>query len=444
LLRAIAERSHNRDRPQSASMRRQKVGLQPIPIWSWFETRVLCFEENRKGDAMIRGWIGAIGLSLMATQALAADPLEVGIGYLRPARVKETLSLVEQPAANNGVAGALLAIEDNNTTGKFLNQHFTLTETRLKDGDDVVAAANKLAEHDGYLILDLPAEEVLKVADALRERGTVLLDAGSIDDRLREQDCRANVVHVAPTRSMLADALGQYLVWKQWKRWLLVVGSHDNDKLYADALRRAASRFGAKIVQERTFEDSGGARRTDSGVTLIQRQMPVFTQSAPAYDVLVAADESEVFASYLPYRTWDPRPVAGSAGLIPTSWDASHDQWGAIQIQNRFVKLNSRHMTALDMQAWTATRIIGEATSRTNSADPKTVFGFIKGKDFSVAAFKGQRLTLRDWNLQLRQPILLADGRMVVSVSPQEGFLHQFSELDTLGVDRPETKCKLQ
>ena len=133
------------------------------------------------------------------------------------------------------------------------------------------------------------------------------------------------------------------------------------DKLYADALRRAATRFGAKIVQERIFEDTGGARRTDSGVTLIQRQMPVFTQQAPAYDVLVAADESEVFASYLPYRTWDPRPVAGSAGLVPTSWDAAHDQWGAIQMQNRFIKLNSRRMTALDMQAWTAARMIGEA-----------------------------------------------------------------------------------
>ena len=50
---------------------------------------------------------------------------------------------------------------------------------------------------------------------------------------------------------------------------------------------------------------------------------------------------------------------------------------------------------------------------------------FIKGPSFEVAAFKGQKLTLRDWDLQLRQPILLADGRMVVSVSPQEGFLHQ-------------------
>jgi ABC transporter substrate binding protein (PQQ-dependent alcohol dehydrogenase system) len=392
---------------------------------------------------MIRWLVGAIGVSLVAAHALAADPVEIGIGYLGRAGIKSKLSLVEQPSENDGIAGARLAIEDNNTTGKFLNQHFTLEEIRLMEGDDVVKAATDLASRNGFIIADLPAEALLKAADTLSDRKTVLLNAGSIDDRLREQDCRANVIHVAPTRSMLADALAQYLVWKQWKRWLLVVGSHDQDKLYAEALRRAAARFGAKIVQERIFEDAGGARRTDSGVTLIQRQMPVFTQQAPAYDVLVAADESEVFASYLPYRTWDPRPVVGSAGLVPTSWDPAQDQWGAIQMQNRFIKLNSRRMTALDMQAWTAVRIIGEAASRTNSGDPQSLFGFLKGPDFSIAAFKGQRLTLRDWNLQLRQPILLVDGRMVVSVSPQEGFLHQVSELDTLGVDRPETKCKL-
>jgi ABC transporter substrate binding protein (PQQ-dependent alcohol dehydrogenase system) len=392
---------------------------------------------------MIRLFAGVIALSALATAALAADPVKIGIGYLGRAGVKPTLSLVEQPAENDGEAGARLAVEDNNTTGKFMNQHFTLEEVRLKDGDDAAKAAVALADRNGFIIADLPADALLKAADAIRDRGTVLFNAGSIDDRLREEDCRANVIHTAPTRSMLADGLAQYLVWKQWKRWMLVVGSHEDDKLYAEALRRAATRFGAKIVQERAFEDTGGARRTDSGVTLIQRQMPVLTQQAPAYDILVAADESEVFASYLPYRTWDPRPVAGSAGLVPKSWDAAQDQWGAVQMQNRFLKLNSRRMTALDMQAWTAARMIGEATSRTNSGDPKTAFDFLRGPDFSIGAFKGQRLTLRDWNLQLRQPILLVDGRMVVSVSPQDGFLHQVSELDTLGVDRPETKCKL-
>ncbi len=392
---------------------------------------------------MFRWLAGVIALSVVASHALAADPIDIHVGYLGQSGIKSKLSLVEQSTENDGIAGARLAIEDNNTTGKFLNQRYFLEEVRLKDGEDIATAAITLGDRNAFIIADLPADALLKAADALRGRKAVLLNAGAIDDRLREQDCRANVIHVAPTRSMLADALAQYLVWKQWKRWLLVVGSHEADKLYADALRRAASRFGAKIVQERVFEDTGGARRTDSGVTLIQRQMPVFTQAAPAYDVLVAADESEVFASYLPYRTWDPRPIAGSAGLVPTSWDAAHDQWGAIQLQNRFIKLNSRRMTARDMQAWTAARMIGEATSRTNSGAPASVSAFLKGPDFSVAAFKGQRLTLRDWNLQLRQPILLVDGRMVVSVSPQEGFLHQTSELDTLGVDRPETKCKL-
>ena len=393
---------------------------------------------------MIRLFLGLVGLGALGASAFAADPVEIGIGYLRRAGVKPTLSLVEQPAADDGLAGARLAIEDNNTTGKFLNQHFTLEELRLKDGDDAATAARTLADRNiDFIIADLPGDTLLKAADAVRDRGMVLFNAGAIDDRLREEDCRANVIHVAPTRSMLADALAQYLVWKQWKRWLMVVGSHQEDKLYADALRRASSRFGARIVQERVFEDTGGARRTDSGVTLIQRQMPVITQQAPAHDILIAADESEVFAAYLPYRTWDPRPVAGSAGLVPKSWDAAQDQWGAVQMQNRFLKLNSRRMTALDMQAWTAARMIGEAASRANSADRRTLLDFLKGADFSVAAFKGQRLTLRPWNLQLRQPILLVDGRMVVSVSPQEGFLHQVSELDTLGVDQPETKCKL-
>jgi ABC transporter substrate binding protein (PQQ-dependent alcohol dehydrogenase system) len=380
----------------------------------------------------------------LAWSSASADPVETKIGYLRRTEPGTSLSLIQIPAENNGIAGAQLAVNDNNTTGKFLNQRFLLEDVRLAESDDAAAAATALAERGVSLVLaDLPADRLLEAADAGKPRNLLLFNVGALDDRLREEDCRANVVHTAPTRSMLADALAQYLVWKQWRRWLLVVGSHPADKLYGDALRRAAKRFGARIVQEKVFEDTGGARRTDSGVVQIQRQLPVFTQGAPAYDVLVAADESEVFASYLPYRTWDPRPVAGSAGLVPTSWDGSHDQWGAVQMQERFMKLFSRRMTALDMQAWSAVRMIGESTSRTRSADPKAMLDFLKGPDFALAAFKGQRLTLRDWNLQLRQPILLADGRMIVSVSPQEGFLHQVSELDTLGIDRPESKCKL-
>jgi ABC transporter substrate binding protein (PQQ-dependent alcohol dehydrogenase system) len=384
------------------------------------------------------------GAFLFVWGAACAGASEIKIGYLHGAKPRPTLSLMQMPASNDGVAGAQLAINDNNTTGKFLDQQFSLEAAQLSDGDDAAVATRSMAQRGiSFLIADLPADTLLAAADEGRQQKLLLFNAGAIDDRLREENCRANVVHTAPTRTMLADALAQYLVWKRWRRWLLIVGSHPEDKLFADALRRAATRFGARIVQERVFEDTGGARRTDSGIALIQRQLPTFTQGAPAYDVLLAADESEVFAAYLPYRTWDARPVAGSAGLIPTSWDGAHDQWGAAQMQERFMKLFARRMTARDMQAWSAVRMIGEGAARARSTDPKTVLDFLKGPDFALAAFKGQRLTLRDWNLQLRQPILLSDGRMIVSVSPQEGFLHQFSELDTLGIDRPESKCRL-
>ena len=388
--------------------------------------------------------VGGLILALVSPLA-SAEPLAVKIGYLGRAEKKAAISLIDIPPDNNGVAGARLALEDNNTTGKFLNQKFSLEEVRVKDGDDPVAIVGQLADRGVSLfIVDFAADALLQVADAGRPRGLVFFNAGAIDDRLREEDCRPNVIHTAPTRSMLADGLAQYLVVKRWRQWLLVVGSHDPDKLFAQALRRAAARFGARIVQERVFEDTGGARRTNSGLTQIQRQIPLFLQGAPDHDVVVAADESEVFASYLPYRTREPRPVAGSAGLIAKSWDAAHDQWGANQLQNRFIQMFARRMTALDGQAWTAVRMIGEAAARMQSADPKAISDYMRGPDFAIAAFKGQKLTLRDWNLQLRQPILLADGRTIVSVSPQEGFLHQSSELDTLGFDRPETKCRLK
>ena len=45
-----------------------------------------------------------------------------------------------------------------------------------------------------FIITDLPTDALLKAADAVRDRGTVWFNAGSIDDRLREEDCRVNVM----------------------------------------------------------------------------------------------------------------------------------------------------------------------------------------------------------------------------------------------------------
>lgn len=368
----------------------------------------------------------------------------VRIGLLRTYERTMALSVLDIPPEDIGVAGANLAIADNNTTGSFMGQNFELEVVTLAPGDDVAEPARQmLADGIQYIVTDLSADDTLTVAELAGENDTLVFNAGALDDRLRGEACRANMLHTAPSRAMLTDGLAQYLMWKQWRNWALVAGENEGDQLFADAMKKSATKFGGTIVGEKIFEDAGGARATDSGQALVQRQIPVFLQDLPDHDVLLVADESEVFGSYVPWRNWVPRPVAGTAGLTAGSWHPSSEQWGGAQIQNRFEDMAERRMQSKDMQVWTAIRVIGEAASRTQSTDPAAIAEFIKGEDFAIAAFKGQRLTFRDWDWQLRQPILLATENSVVSASPQEGFLHQVSELDTLGADEPESECSL-
>jgi len=95
-------------------------------------------------------------------------------------------------------------------------------------------------------------------------------------------------------------------------------------------------------------------------------------------------------------------------------------------------------MESLDYDAWVAVRAIGEAATRSKTAAPRDLIAYLKSPGFELAAFKGRKLTFRDWDGQLRQPILIGTAKLPVSVSPQPGFLHQVTELDTLGFDKPE------
>ncbi len=208
---------------------------------------------------MLRIFLAVCVLVISSGTGRSADEsMDIKIGYLRQVPSKLRLSLIDVPAPNDGLGGAQLAIDDDNATGRFLNQRYTLIEKTLGESDDPVAAMNALADQGvSFIVTSLDADRLLKVADAGQARGEVLINALAVDERLREQDCRANVIHVAPTRSMLADALAQYLVWKKWNKWVLLTGSHEKDILFAEALRHAATRFGAKIVEEREFKDNG-------------------------------------------------------------------------------------------------------------------------------------------------------------------------------------------
>jgi ABC transporter substrate binding protein (PQQ-dependent alcohol dehydrogenase system) len=383
-------------------------------------------------------------LTGLATVPARADGGSVQVGWLSQA-IKRTLPLsyLDQPPEDDGVQGMRLGIADNNTTGHFTGQSFDLVESSAPEGGEVSAAFSDLAAKGIRLVVtDLDAPALLAVAGQPAASQVTIFNTGAPDDRLRGTDCRANILHLLPSRAMLADALVQYLVAKRWRDLLLVVGHGDGDREFAADIRHSAQKFQARIVLEKPWTFVPGARRTDTGHFAIQAEVARFTQGI-SYDVLVVADEEDEFGDYLSYRTSDPRPVAGTQGLVPSAWARPHEQWGATQLQNRFLRQAKRWMTDRDYTAWMAARAIGEAATRSKSSDPATISAFLRSDRFELAAFKGARLSFRSWDGQLRQPVLLADARSLVSVSPQPGFLHQFSELDTLGIDKPETKCRM-
>ena len=390
------------------------------------------------------------GLSLAWTAvpdgAARATGLEIPVVYLtKEEKARVPLSLLDPVLMDDGVWGARLGLKDNQTTGQFLKHDYRLIETVVGKDEDLVAAFKKVMAAAGGLVLaDLRTPDLEAIAGLPEAADALIFNVRAGDDGLRNEGCRPNVFHIAPSRAMKADALAQYLVWKKWNRWLLVHGKGEGDLAFAEALRKAAKKFGAEIVEERPVDADPVSARTDSGHIQIQQQIPVLTQGAADHDVLVVADESDAFGEYLPYRTWDARPVAGTQGLVPTAWHRSHEQWGGTQIQRRLHKIAERDMTVRDYASWAAMRAIGEAVTRTSSAETAKIKAHLLSDKFKLAAFKGEPLTFRTWNQQLRQPVLLAAPRSLVSVSPQPGFLHQRTPLDSLGYDEPESGCELQ
>ncbi len=368
---------------------------------------------------------------------VAADKLTINIAYLtQEKKVPASLSNLDPFITDKGLQGAALAIKDNNTTGQFTGQKYILKQVIVPLGADVNQAFNKIAaEGNQFVVVNLPAKQLAPIAISGKDKPMLLFDVATRDDLLRQNQCHSNVLHMLPSRAMRADALAQYMLKKRWQKWFLVVGTTKQDQLFAEAIKRSAKRFGSKIIAEKSWDHSHDARRT------AQSEVPVFTQGVD-YDVLVVADEQGWFGEYLSYRTWKPRPVIGTQGLVPTSWHRTHEQWGAVQIQNRFKEQAGRWMEEEDYGAYLAIRAIGEAATRLQSAEVKVIKEYLLSDQLALQGYKGRSLSFRPWNGQLRQPVLLAAARSLVSVAPLEGFLHPKTELDTLGFDQPETQCK--
>ncbi|MGQ4878126.1 ABC transporter substrate-binding protein [Billgrantia sp. LNSP4103-1] len=390
--------------------------------------------------------MGGFAVGLGWPSLLPADtPEPIVVGYLGMERPddREPLSVLDPVLDDEGLQGARLGIADNNATAQFLGQEFILHEMEVAQGGDVGEALAHMVEQGAeWIVSGLPAEALGELMAHPARGSRVVFNASAPDDELRGEACHPELYHTTPSRRMLADALAQFLGYKQWDRWALVYGNTEEDRILADVLRDAAERYGHRIVGDEMWPHDPLSRRAEGGFHAIQREIPVFVQDLPEHDVLVIADETDYFGEYFPYQTRLPRPVVGTQGLVATPWHRAHESWGAVQLQRRFEELAERRMTPRDFAAWLAVRSLGEATARTGSVEREAVLDYMLGDEFELAAYLGLPVSYRTWNHQLRQPILVTGPRMVASVSPQEGYLHPRTPLDSLGADEGESTCR--
>jgi ABC transporter substrate binding protein (PQQ-dependent alcohol dehydrogenase system) len=384
-----------------------------------------------------------------AAEAAASDqaPVKLPIYYLGKAYPEPLpLSYAERPIKDKGIQGARLYAKEANQSGSFVGMAFDLVEAIVPAKGDVVAKAKEILKNgDALIVADLEPEDLLAVADLPEAKNSVIMNIRSSQEALRQEQCRQNVFHIIPDWAMRADAIAQYLIVKKWPRWFVLHGNSAEDKDFLAQIERSAKRYGGKIVEERVYDLPPGARNLDSGYQQVQGQIPMVTEGAPSHDVIWAIDTEDNFGDYLPYRTYEPNLVVGTQGLQATAWDKSYTEYGAMTFQDDLLKLAKRDATERDYTAWIGVRALTDAAMRSGKTTAPEIKAYLLSDDFNLEGHKGQAMNFRSWDHQMRQPIILGGGtRTVVSKSPQEGFLHETNLTDTLGYDKPETKCKFQ
>lgn len=380
--------------------------------------------------------------ALLSGGAVAASAADVTVGYVG---LKDDVryhpevayTRIEISPALKPIEGALLGFDDMKIVTDTANVAIGLDAYEATDANDAFAKVAAMA-HVGerFVILDLPGDMVAEVAELSKTLPVTLVNATAPQDALREL-CLPNLMHSGASDRMVADTYTQFLRHRNWNKVLMLVGKQPRDKEIAAAFKGSADRLRLQVVDQREFTTSTDPANREANNTLL-------ITGGVDYDVIFIADSLGDYARYLTYATQLPRPVIGATGLTAAEWHWAWDRDGATQVTLRFQRLaeGGRYMSPEDWSTWIAAKSIASAYAKARSDDPEKVDAYLKGSRFTVDGSKGYRMDFRPWDHQLRMPMVLATSNAVIEAAPFPEFLHQVNELDTLGVDEPESKCK--
>lgn len=374
----------------------------------------------RGGRRAFLGSLAAVGWTALTPRAARAEDVFT-VGVVLPADAGKATELSR---------GATLGLDDANALAMLFGKRLRLEIEAAGGGGQpgrALARAGVLAVVGG--VGPGGSEALLQVAGD----GTPVFNVGAPDDRLRNEGCARRAFHVMPAVSMYVDALTQLLI--------------DQRKLSSLAVTGDGSPRGAEI--------EAAARRS------VARRGGTVTADAAAADVvLLAVDDRGVDAAVARAIAEGRRPdrIAGigeaglrlpaerAAGLWVLGWHHELERFSARELNARFRRRFNAPMTEASWGAWAALKLVGEAVVRAGAGDGAALVAFMESAP-PFDGHKGEALTFRRWDHQLRQPLYVVGPRKREDIAGPLGPFAVLADvggknLDALGTAMADSRCR--
>jgi ABC-type branched-subunit amino acid transport system substrate-binding protein len=369
----------------------------------------------------LRSLAAAAGTAVTSRWAAAEDVVTVGL--ILPA---------EANAAADLGRGAALGVEDANALATLFGKRLKLqTETA---GEGAALQAGRALSRAGALAIVGGAGPAMGEAlEALAADGTVVLNVGAPDDRLRGERCDRHAFHVFPSIAMYVDALALVLIERrQLMRWALATDGSPRGAEIEAAARRSVARRNGTVISDGSAADVLLLAMQDSSVRAAVARA---TGQGRAADRIAGVGDAGL-------HLLADQP----AGLWSVAWHHDLERFSGRELNSRFRRRQNAAMVGVSWAAWAALKLIGEGAVRGGASDGPALINFLESAP-PFDGHKGDALTFRKWDHQLRQPLyVIGPRKREASGAPSDPFTviadTGTANLDALGTPMAESRCR--
>jgi ABC-type branched-subunit amino acid transport system substrate-binding protein/ABC-type amino acid transport substrate-binding protein len=263
------------------------------------------------------------------------------------------------------------------------------------------------------------AEELSRIA---AERDLVFFNVGASDDALRGEQCRVTTFHVEASASMYADAAIAWYTGQGLDDWYLIHEATESGEELAEHVRArlAGQPSPAKLV---------GASAVEPGQLVYVSEIQAIREAAPDVVLLqLGAEELHIFYGQLQgqrveavvtavpevraqtreflYRFSRAAPDFATAPR-PALWETSVAEGEAGEINEGYTSRAGDPMEPSAWAAYTAVLFTFEAAAANAAGDAVSLVEFLSDPETSLDLGKGEGVSFRAWDHQLRQPLYM-------------------------------------